>query len=88
MDHRERVARAICLACHEDPDHCGDAQGNEKRWQDYLGCADAALAALVADGVLVRLGRPEGYEDVHPHLLVDDAIGERWPDVEILAQED
>jgi hypothetical protein len=45
-DDRERVARAICAACEEDPDHCGDAQGNAFRWQDYLMVADAAIAAL------------------------------------------
>lgn len=42
---RERVARAICIACGEQPDHKGDAQGNAYRWQDYLAAADAAIAA-------------------------------------------
>jgi hypothetical protein len=60
MDHRERVARAICLACDENPEHVGDASGNDKRWQDYLHVADAAIEALAGDGVLVRLERPEG----------------------------
>ena len=54
MGNREAVARAICVACEENPDHAGDCRGNEKRWQDYLPCADAAVAAL----------RPEVYEDV------------------------
>jgi len=80
---REKVARAICIACEENPDHIGDARGNEKRWQDYLDCADAAISALAGDGFLVRLDRPEGYEDVHPELVTEDAIGERWPGYEI-----
>ena len=42
---RCRVARAICTACDENPDHVGDARGNEYRWQDYLGAADAAILA-------------------------------------------
>ena len=42
---REAVARAICEACEESPDHQGDAQGNEYRWQDYLPVADAAISA-------------------------------------------
>lgn len=86
MEHREKVARAICVACHENPDHTGDARGNAKRWQDYLDCADAAIAALSGDGVLVRLDRPEGYEDVHPQLVSEDAIGDRWPSYETLSQ--
>jgi len=69
MDNRERVARAICLACDENPEHVGDASGNDKRWQDYLHVADAAIEALAGDGMLVRLDRPEGYEDVHPQLV-------------------
>ncbi len=84
MDHRERVARAICSACEENPEHSGDARGNARRWQDYLPIADAAIAALAGDGVLVRLDRPEGYEDVHPQLVSEDAIGERWPSYETL----
>lgn len=43
---RERVARAICTGCGENPDHRGDARGNDYRWQDYLEPADAALDAL------------------------------------------
>lgn len=46
---RERVARAICSACGENPDHIGDARGNQHRWQDYLPVADAAIAAMAAD---------------------------------------
>jgi hypothetical protein len=41
----ESVARAICKACDENPDHAGDCRGNEFRWQDYLGAAKAALEA-------------------------------------------
>lgn len=62
---RISVARAICLACHENPDHKGDAGGNQYRWQDYLDVADAAIAAmadpespeLTKDGVAVRVGQ-------------------------------
>lgn len=80
----EKVARAICVACDENPDHKGDAQGNDWRWQDYLPIANAAIESIAAGGVLVRLDRPEGYEDVHPDLLVEDAIGDRWPGYEAI----
>ena len=49
MDHdtqREAVARAICTACDENPNHLGDAGGNAHRWQDYLKAAEAAIAAM------------------------------------------
>ena len=42
----EAVARAICVACGENPDHRGDARGNEFRWQDYRNPALAAISAL------------------------------------------
>lgn len=45
---REAVARAICISCEDNPDHTGDARGNAYRWQDYLDCADAAIAALAS----------------------------------------
>ncbi len=45
---REAVARAICVACDENPDHIGDARGNACRWQDYLRAADAAIAVIVS----------------------------------------
>lgn len=41
----EPVARAICIAAEENPDHVGDASGNEFRWQDYLHVAEKALEA-------------------------------------------
>ena len=50
MDVREAVARAICTACGENPDHMGDTCGNEKRWQDYLHIADAAITAMASPG--------------------------------------
>lgn len=34
---------------------------------------------LAADEVLVALKRGEDYEDVHPELVSEDAIGDRWP---------
>ncbi|WP_186214793.1 hypothetical protein [Burkholderia gladioli] len=45
---RAAVARAICSACGERPEHVGDARGNAYRWQDYLPSADAAIAAYQA----------------------------------------
>lgn len=41
----EPVARAICLAQEENPEHIGDAQGNAFRWQDYLPVAEKAIEA-------------------------------------------
>ena len=35
---------------------------------------------LADDEVLVALKRGEGYEDVHPELVSEDAIGDRWPE--------
>ena len=46
QETRERIARAICTSCEENPDHRGDAQGNQYRWQDYLPCADAVISAV------------------------------------------
>lgn len=82
---REAVARAICIACEERPDAQGDARGNEFRWQDYLEVADAAMAAMASGGVLVRLNRPEDYEDVHPQLVAEDAIRDTWPSYDTLS---
>lgn len=42
---REKVAKAICRACDETPEHQGDCRGNRYRWQDYLPIADAAIDA-------------------------------------------
>jgi hypothetical protein len=41
----ERVARAICKACDENPDSTGDCRGNEYRWHDYTSIAMSAIAA-------------------------------------------
>jgi hypothetical protein len=46
MNQIERVARAICTACEENPDHTGDARGNAFRWQDYADVAQAAIDAV------------------------------------------
>lgn len=32
------------------------------------------------DEVIVALKRPEGYEDVHPELVAEDAIKPDWPE--------
>lgn len=45
---REAVARAICSAYGEKPEHLGDARGNALRWQDYECLAQAVLAELRA----------------------------------------
>ena len=82
METIEAVARAICVACDDSPDASGDTRGNEKRWQDYIDPALAAISAMSGDGVLVRLDRPEGYEDVHPQIVAEDAIKESWPSYE------
>jgi hypothetical protein len=44
----EAVARAICVACEENPDRKGDARGNKYRWQDYRDVALAAVNAFTA----------------------------------------
>lgn len=44
----EAVARAICVACEENPDRRGDARGNKFRWQDYRDVALAAISAFTA----------------------------------------
>jgi hypothetical protein len=41
------AAIAICKACGENPDHAGDARGNDYRWQDYIEIAEAGLTAAV-----------------------------------------
>jgi len=82
MTDIEAVARAICTACDERPDVLGDARGNEKRWQDYVPVATAAIKAMAGDDVLIKLARIEGYEDVHPELISEEAI--LWPYFEIL----
>lgn len=38
------------------------------------------IVELADDEVLVALKRVEGYEDVHPEILTDDAIGGGWPE--------
>ncbi|HEY8878262.1 MAG TPA: hypothetical protein VIN03_11900 [Roseateles sp.] len=35
---------------------------------------------LADDEVLVALKRGERYDDVHPELISEDAIGDRWPE--------
>ena len=42
----ELVARTICWACDENPNHPGDCRGNDKRWQDYTLVAQAAIEAM------------------------------------------
>lgn len=51
----EAVARAICVACEENPDRRGDARGNKYRWQDYRDVALATISAFTAAVVKARL---------------------------------
>lgn len=53
---------------------------------DRLRKIEAALTGH-DEWVLVRLRRIEGYEDVHPELVAEDAIGDRWPEYETLTQD-
>ena len=39
-----------------------------------------------ADEVLVALRRGDGYEDVHPQLVCEDAIGDRWPEYRTITE--
>lgn len=44
------------------------------------GAAAATMPVAIEPGeVLVALARGEGYEDVHPQLVAEDAIAENWP---------
>lgn len=66
---RERVARAICAGCEENPDHLGDARGNDYRWQDYLDIADAAIDAHLAGmGEPVAQGEAATVVDLHDRI--------------------
>ena len=38
------------------------------------------IVELADDEVLVALKRIDDYEDVHPEILADDAIGDGWPE--------
>ncbi|HHX4059577.1 TPA: hypothetical protein ACU965_006910 [Burkholderia contaminans] len=51
---REAVARAICVACGEQPDKPGDARGNAIPSQDYEHSAAAVLVELMA----AEMGEP------------------------------
>lgn len=38
------------------------------------------IAELSGDGVLIRLERPEGYEDTNPQIVAEDALRDsNWP---------
>lgn len=83
---REGLARVLASSFGDNPDGRADVPGNDHRWEDYLSVVDSAINVLEGDGVLVRLGRPEGYEGVHPRLVVEDAIREVWTDYEVLSR--
>lgn len=72
---REAVARAICTARAENPDHRDDARGNDFRWQDYLDTADAAISAFLtasAGGPLPAVAWLTTDEEGSPAMLFFD----------------
>lgn len=72
---RQAVASAICSACAENPDHRGDARGNDFRWQDYLDTADAAITAFLtasAGGPLPAVAWLTTDEEGSPAMLFFD----------------
>lgn len=73
----EAIARAICIGCEEDPDHVGDAQGNEFRWQDYLPIAEKAMAATDKyDEDVQKFFAPVSFEQVAEGIEVGyDLLG-------------
>lgn len=75
----EAVARAICVSCEENPDHRGDARGNEFRWQDYR---DAALAAISAFTAAQQQGQSAVVDEAMVEriaaLLHEEATDEPW----------
>lgn len=81
---REAAARAMCVACGENPDHSGDAQGNPFRWQDYLLVADAVINAMAGGGALVRLATPLDGHDLKPENLARMAIVSDWPGFDVI----
>jgi len=54
----EAVARAICVACEDNPNCQGDCRGNEFRWQDYRDAALAAISAFTA----AQQDKNDGYQ--------------------------
>ncbi|MDN7754746.1 hypothetical protein [Burkholderia gladioli] len=79
-EHRVRaaVARAICSACGEEPEHSGDARGNPLRWQDYECIAEAVLAELQA----AETGEPGRSSVVHLANVIarscDESADQAW----------
>ncbi len=75
---REAAARAACEVCGDNPDHKGDARGNDYRWQDYLDVVDAVLAASHRQQPEVELTDAE-IEALEGRAVVDrDAQGWGW----------
>ncbi|MGN4154845.1 hypothetical protein ACS0Y3_31255 [Burkholderia gladioli] len=75
---REAMARAICSACGEKPEHSGDARGNALRWQDYECIAQAVLAELQA----AEMGEPGRSSVVHLANVIartcDESLDHAW----------
>lgn len=71
----EAVARAICVGAEENPDHVGDASGNEFRWQDYLTVAEKALeAAAEFDKKAESMFPPIEFDKVAPGIEVGEDL--------------
>ncbi|MBN2865608.1 MAG: hypothetical protein JXK16_06330, partial [Thiotrichales bacterium] len=61
----EEMARAICIGAGKDPEHAGEATGNEFLWQDYLLVAEKALeAADKCDDDVKKLFAPVSFDQV------------------------
>lgn len=71
----EAVARAICVACEENPDHEGDARGNDFRWQDYRDAALAAISAIDAQPAAVDEAMVKRFLEAFQNTPGDEAIG-------------
>ena len=50
-----------------------------EQMREYARVATSIGVDVAADEVLIALKRAEGYEDVHPDLVAQDAINPRWP---------
>ncbi|MDR8093297.1 hypothetical protein KPB05_38220 [Burkholderia gladioli] len=70
---RAAVARAICSACGEKPEHPGDARGNALRWQDYECIAQAVLAELQT----AETGEPGRSAISHPANVIARSCEDR-----------
>ncbi len=54
------LAKSICEACGENPNHVGDAGGNEFRWQDYLDVVSKFRSSLDSQLKSAKIKLPHG----------------------------